>query len=50
MTVNIVVSCAGTSVLSDFEELKEEEVDEMFRTSFFSALMILKRFMPRMRQ
>lgn len=48
--VDIVVNCAGLNVLSDLEELKEEDLDEVFRTNFFSAIKILKRFMPGMRQ
>jgi 3-oxoacyl-[acyl-carrier protein] reductase len=48
--VDIVVNCAGVNVLSDLEGLKEEDLDEVFKTNFFSAIKILKRFMPGMRQ
>jgi NAD(P)-dependent dehydrogenase (short-subunit alcohol dehydrogenase family) len=37
-------------VLSDLEELNEENLVEVFSTNFFSAFKILKRFMPGMRQ
>jgi len=48
--VDIVVNCAGINVLSAFEELKEEDLSEVFSTNFFSAVKILKRFMPGMRR
>ena len=48
--VDIIVNCAGVNVLSNLEELKEEDLDEVFSTNFFSAVKILKRFMPGMRQ
>ena len=48
--VDIVVNCAGVNLLSEFEELKEEDLNEVFNTNFFSAVKILKRFMPGMRQ
>jgi len=48
--VDIVVNCAGVNLFSDLEELKEEDMNEVFSTNFFSAVKILKRFMPGMRE
>jgi len=47
---DIVVNCAGINILSSFEELSIEQMEQVFQTNFFGAVELLQGTVPGMRE
>jgi 3-oxoacyl-[acyl-carrier protein] reductase len=46
--VDVLVNCAGMNTLSPISDLPMDLLKETFQVNFFSAVMILKKFLPLM--
>jgi NAD(P)-dependent dehydrogenase (short-subunit alcohol dehydrogenase family) len=48
--IDVLVNCAGYSVLGNFEELKTAEIEGQFATSFWGVAYLMRAVLPGMRR
>jgi 3-oxoacyl-[acyl-carrier protein] reductase len=47
---DIIVNCAGINILSELENIKDEDIEKVFRVNYFSPLQIIQYFVPGMKK